>query len=60
MDKLSDAMQEIFKRYGSQMREELMRVDYLPFFCDPTQTMQEVRKNYENALRMAKELGYIQ
>jgi tripartite-type tricarboxylate transporter receptor subunit TctC len=60
VDKLSAAMQEVFKRYGSQMREELMRVDYLPFFCDPTQTMQEVRKNYENALRMAKELGYIQ
>jgi tripartite-type tricarboxylate transporter receptor subunit TctC len=60
LDKLSNAMQEVFKRYGNQMGEELKKVDYLPFFCDPTRTMQEFRKNYENAHRMAKELGYIQ
>ena len=60
LTKLSNAMQEVFKRHGQQVREELMRLENTAFFCDSAQSVQEFKKNYEEAYRLAKEIGYIQ
>jgi tripartite-type tricarboxylate transporter receptor subunit TctC len=60
LNKLSNAMQEVFRRHGQQIREELMRLENVAFFCDPAQSIQEFKKSYEQAYRVAKEIGYIQ
>jgi tripartite-type tricarboxylate transporter receptor subunit TctC len=60
LDKLSNAMQEILKRHGPQIREELKRLENTAYFCDQAQSIQEFKKSYEEAFRIAKEIGYIQ
>ena len=60
LNKLSNAMQEVFRRHGQQIREELRRLENTAFFCDHAQSVQEFKKNYEEAYRLAKEIGYIQ
>jgi len=60
LNKLSNAMQEVFRRHGQQIREELMRLENTAFFCDRAQSLQEFKKSYEEAFRIAKEIGYIQ
>lgn len=60
LNKLSNAMQEVLKRHGQEIREELKRLDNTAFFCDSAQSVREFKKNYEEAYRLAKEIGYIQ
>ena len=60
LNKLSNAMQEVFKRHGQQIREELRRLENTAYFCDSAQSIQEFKKSYEEAHRLAKEIGYIQ
>ena len=60
LDKLSNAMQEVLKRHGPQIREELKRLENTAYFCDQAQSIQEFKKSYEEAFRIAKEIGYIQ
>ena len=60
LNMLSNAMQEVFKRHGQQIREELRRLENTAFFCDPAQSIQEFKKSYEEAYRVAKEMGYMQ
>ena len=60
LNKLSNAMQEVFKRHGQQIREELMRLENTAFFCDSAQSVQEFKRNYQEAYRLAKEIGYTQ
>jgi tripartite-type tricarboxylate transporter receptor subunit TctC len=60
MNKLTNAMQEVFKRHGPEIRQELKRLENTAFFCDSAQSIQEFKKNYAEAYRLAKEIGYIQ
>ena len=60
LNKLSNALQEVFKRHGQQIREELKRLENTAYFCDPAQSIQEFKKQYEESHRLAKEIGYIQ
>ena len=60
LDKLSNAMQEVFKRHGQQIREELARLENTAYFCDSAQSVQEYKRSYEEAYRLAKEIGYTQ
>jgi hypothetical protein len=53
-------MQEVVRRHGQQIGEELKRLENTAYFCDPAQSIQEFKKSYEEAHRLAKEIGYIQ
>jgi phage anti-repressor protein len=60
VDILANGMQEVFKRYGEKIQEELMRVDAIPTFYDSTKSIREFNQDYEVTLELAKELGMIE
>jgi tripartite-type tricarboxylate transporter receptor subunit TctC len=60
VDILANGMQEVFKRYGKEIQEELMRVDAIPTFFDSRKSIQEFNQDYELTLKIAKELGVIE
>ncbi len=60
VDILANGMQEVFKRYGHNIEEELMRVDAIPAFYDSAKSIQEFNRDYEVTLKIAKELGVIE
>jgi tripartite-type tricarboxylate transporter receptor subunit TctC len=57
IDILGNGMQEVFKRYGKEIQEELIRVEFIPTFFDVQQSIQEFKKDYEATLRVVKESG---
>lgn len=60
VDILANGMQEVFKRYGKEIQEELMRVEAIPAFYDSPKSIQEFHQDYEVTLKIAKELGVIE
>jgi tripartite-type tricarboxylate transporter receptor subunit TctC len=60
VDKLSNAVQEVFKRHGKQIKEELLKLETVAAFYDMPQSIQRFKENYEMAYRIAKEIGYIE
>ena len=60
VDILGNGMQEVFKRYGKEVQEELIRVDAIPTFYDPARSIREFNEDYESTLKMAKELDMIE
>jgi tripartite-type tricarboxylate transporter receptor subunit TctC len=59
VDKLSSAMQEVFKRYGKEIQESLIKLEFTPHFLDSRQSLQELRRDYESTFKIVKELGWI-
>jgi tripartite-type tricarboxylate transporter receptor subunit TctC len=57
LDILTRAMQEVYKNYGKQIEEELMRVDAYAHFLNSQQSIQAFRQDYEVTLKLVKELG---
>ena len=57
LDILTRAMQEVYKNYGKQIEEELMRVDAYAHFLDSQQSIQAYRQDYEVTSKLVKELG---
>jgi len=57
IDILGNGMQEVFKRYGKEIQEELIRVEFIPAFFNVQQSIQEFKKDYEATLRVVKESG---
>jgi len=57
IDILGNGMQEVFKRYGKEIQEELIRVEFIPAFFNVQQSIQEFKKDYESTLRVVKESG---
>ena len=60
VNKLSNAMQEVFKRHGKQVKEELLKLETVGVFYDMQQSIQRFKENYDMAYRIAKEIGYIE
>jgi len=60
VDILANGMQGVFKRYGKEIQEELMRVDAIPTFYDSTKSIRDFNQDYEVTLKLAKELGMIE
>ena len=54
---LGNGMQEVFKRWGKEIQEELIRVEFIPTFFNVQQSMQEFKKDYETSLKVVKESG---
>jgi len=59
VDILANGMQEVFKRYGKKIEEELMRVEAIPTFYDSSKSIQEFNQDYEVTLKIAKDLEVI-
>ena len=57
LDILTSAMQEVYKKYGKEIQEELMRVDAYAYFLDSQQSIQAYRQDYEVTSKLVKELG---
>jgi len=57
VDILANGMQEVYKRYGKEIAEALIRIEFSPNFLDSQQSIQEYKKDYETILAMAKQLG---
>jgi tripartite-type tricarboxylate transporter receptor subunit TctC len=60
VDILANGMQEVFKRYGNEVQEELIRVDGIPTFYDAARSIREFDEDYESTRKMAKELDMIE
>jgi tripartite-type tricarboxylate transporter receptor subunit TctC len=60
VDTLAKGMQEVFKRYGKEIEEELIRLDFMPTFYDSARSIREYEQDYEVTQRIAKELGMIE
>src|SRR4030042_2652195 len=59
VDKLSSAMQEVFKRYGKEIQESLIKLEFTPHFLDSRQSLTELRRDYESTFKTVKDLGWI-
>ena len=59
VDILSNGMQEVFKRYGKEIEQSLLRLETFPHFLDADKSMKEVRESYESTLKIAKELKWV-
>ena len=57
LDILTRAMQEVYKNYGKEIQEALMRVDAYAHFLDSQQSIQAFRQDYEVTSKLVKELG---
>jgi tripartite-type tricarboxylate transporter receptor subunit TctC len=57
VDKLADGMQEVFKRHGNEIKEQLKRLEGQATFFTLQQSVQEFRKDYEITSKIVKELG---
>ena len=54
---MAKGMQEVYKRYGKEIAEALIRIEFSPNFLDSKQSLLEYKKDYETILAMAKQLG---
>ena len=60
VDTLAKGMQEVFKRYGKEVEEELIRLDFMPLFYDSARSIREYDQDYDETLKIAKELGMME
>ena len=60
VDKLAKGMQGVFKRYGKEVEEELIRLDFIPVFYDSARSVKEYEQDYDETLKIAKELGMME
>lgn len=60
VDKLSNSMQEIFKRYGKEIQESLIKLEYTPHFLDSQQSIKELKRDHETTFKIVKDLGIAQ
>ncbi len=59
-DVLSNAMQEVFRRYGREIEQELLKIEIPAAFFDPKGSIQLFKKDHEVMSVMAKEFGMIE
>ncbi len=57
VEKLSNAMQEIFSRYPQELREGLRRLEVSATFHNSSDSSKIFEEDYKTTLRIAKELG---
>jgi tripartite-type tricarboxylate transporter receptor subunit TctC len=57
VDILANGMQEVYKRYGKEIAQALIQIEFSPDFLDSKQSILEYKKDYETILIMAKQLG---
>lgn len=55
---LTRAMQEVYKNYGKEIQEELMKVDAYAHFLNSEQSIQVFKQDYEVNSKIAKEFGF--
>lgn len=55
--RLSDAQKKTMEKYGKQIKEELIRVEYWVELYNPEESMKKFREERESAYRIARELG---
>jgi len=58
LDVLTKAMQEVYKNYGKEIQEELMKVDAYAHFLDSQQSIQAFREDFEVTSKIAREFGF--
>lgn len=59
VDILSNGMQEVFKRYGKEIEEGLPKIEYVAYFLNFEQSIQEMKRDYEFQSALVKELGAV-
>lgn len=59
VDKLSNGIQEIFKRDGEEFKEFLKRMEYTAYYQDPQESMKTFKEDYKRMFEAAKELGLL-
>jgi len=57
VDRLSNAMQEVFRRHGKGIQEQLIKMEFIPHFLDSQQSVQAFRKDFETTHKIVKEVG---
>jgi tripartite-type tricarboxylate transporter receptor subunit TctC len=57
VDILSNGMQEVFKRHGKEIEEALPKIEYVAYFLNREQSLQEMKRDYEFQSALVKELG---
>jgi tripartite-type tricarboxylate transporter receptor subunit TctC len=57
VDILGNGLQEVFKRHGKEIKEELKRLEGQGTFFNVQQSTQEFKKDYEITSKIVKELG---
>ena len=58
LDILTKANQEVYKSYGKEIQEELMRVEAYAHFLTSQQSIQALKEDYEGTAKMVKEYGF--
>ena len=56
---LGKGMQKVFKKYGKEIQEELIRIEAIPSFFDVQQSIQEFKKDYETTLEVVKKSDLV-
>jgi tripartite-type tricarboxylate transporter receptor subunit TctC len=59
VDILDHAMQEVFRKYGKEIQEGMIRMEWVPYFLDSKGAMREYKKDYETIYGAAKEYGFL-
>ena len=59
VDALSKGMQGVYKRYGKEVEDALIRLEFLPYFLDSRKSIEEFKKDYELTYAIAKELNMV-
>jgi len=54
---LTNATEEVVRRYSKEIQEELIRLDNVPTFYNSKQSLQLFRQDYETTLHIVKESG---
>ena len=58
LDVLTQAHQEVYKNYGKEIQEDLMKVEAYAHFLTSQQSIQALKGDYEGTVKMVKDYGF--
>jgi tripartite-type tricarboxylate transporter receptor subunit TctC len=58
VDILTKAQQEVYKNYGKEIQEELMKVEAYAHFLTSEQSIRALKEDYEGTAKMVKDYGF--
>ncbi len=58
MDILTKAQQEVYKNYGKEIQEDLMKVEAYAHFLNSPQSIQALKEDFAGTVKMVKDYGF--
>ena len=58
VDILTKAQQEVYKNYGKEIRDDLMKVEAYAHYLTSQQSIQALKEDYEGTVKMVKDYGF--